>query len=42
MTSRASATRSWRHYEPRPCNCQQYIGPEPLGIVYAPEITDLR
>jgi len=36
------AERKPLHYEPRPCNCQQYIGPEPLGIVYAPEITDLR
>jgi hypothetical protein len=27
-------------YEPRPCACQQYIGPEPLGTVFAPEITD--
>jgi hypothetical protein len=28
-------------YEPRPCNCQQYVGPEPLGTVFATEITDL-
>ncbi|MCX4745556.1 hypothetical protein OG455_08470 [Kitasatospora sp. NBC_01287] len=25
-------------YESRPCNCQQYIGPEPLGTVFAAEI----
>ncbi|NEC15490.1 hypothetical protein G3I34_25120 [Streptomyces sp. SID8014] len=27
-------------FEERPCNCQRYVGPEPLGTVYAPEITD--
>ncbi|MFD9687067.1 hypothetical protein ACFWXO_15080 [Kitasatospora sp. NPDC059088] len=27
-------------YEPRQCNCQQYVGPEPLGTVFAPELTD--
>jgi hypothetical protein len=27
-------------YEPQPCNCQQYIGPEPLGTIFATEITD--
>lgn len=25
-------------YEIRRCTCQQYIGPEPLGTIYAPEI----
>lgn len=29
-------------YEPRPCNCQQYVGPEPLGTVFAPELVDPR
>ena len=28
-------------YEPRPCNCQQYIGPEPLATLYAQDLTDL-
>ncbi|MET9023467.1 hypothetical protein ABZV93_26190 [Actinopolymorpha sp. NPDC004070] len=27
-------------YEARQCNCQQYVGPEPLGTIYAPEIVD--
>ncbi|AUY47940.1 hypothetical protein [Streptomyces sp. CB01881] len=34
------AERKPLQYEPRPCNCQQYIGPEPLGTVFATEITD--
>jgi hypothetical protein len=25
-------------YEERRCNCQQYVGPEPLGTIYAPEV----
>lgn len=26
-------------YEERQCNCQRYIGPEPLGaVIYAPEV----
>ncbi|MFJ8472576.1 hypothetical protein [Kitasatospora sp. NPDC094011] len=29
-------------YEPKQCNCQQYVGPEPLGTVYAPELIDPR
>ncbi|MDH6135827.1 hypothetical protein P3T37_005244 [Kitasatospora sp. MAA4] len=36
------ADRKPLQYEPRPCNCQQYIGPEPLGTVFAAELTDLR
>lgn len=28
-------------YEPRPCNCQQYVGPQPLATLYAQELTDL-
>ncbi len=28
-------------YESRPCNCQQYIGPQPLPTLYAQELTDL-
>ena len=29
-------------YEPGQCNCQQYVGPEPLGTVYAQELIDPR
>jgi hypothetical protein len=29
-------------YEPGQCNCQQYVGPEPLGTVFAPELVDPR
>ncbi|CAM5517631.1 hypothetical protein BOQ63_037840 [Streptomyces viridifaciens] len=29
-------------YEAGQCNCQQYVGPEPLGTVYAPELIDPR
>ena len=29
-------------YEPRQCNCQQYVGPQPLATVYAEEIVDLE
>ncbi|MFF4605789.1 hypothetical protein ACFY12_23995 [Streptomyces sp. NPDC001339] len=36
------AERKPLRYEPRPCNCQQYIGPEPLGTVFAAEIVDPR
>ncbi|CAG7653163.1 conserved hypothetical protein [Actinacidiphila bryophytorum] len=36
------ADRKPVQYEPQQCNCQQYVGPEPLGTVFAPEITDLR
>jgi hypothetical protein len=36
------ADRKPLQFEARPCNCQQYIGPEPLGTVFAPEITDFR
>ncbi|MEV4613180.1 hypothetical protein AB0K43_11340 [Kitasatospora sp. NPDC049258] len=36
------AERKPLRYEPRPCNCQQYIGPEPLGTIFAPEIVDPR
>jgi hypothetical protein len=28
-------------YEPGPCNCQQYVGPQPLAQVYAEDLTDL-
>ncbi|MEW1721141.1 hypothetical protein [Streptomyces sp. NPDC093109] len=28
-------------YERRQCNCQQYVGPQPLSTVYADELTDL-
>ncbi|MGW5118545.1 hypothetical protein ACWEQ8_24370 [Streptomyces noursei] len=28
-------------YEARRCNCQQYVGPQPLSQVYAEELTDL-
>ncbi|WP_037605498.1 hypothetical protein [Streptacidiphilus rugosus] len=28
-------------YETKQCNCQRYVGPEPLGTVFAAEITDL-
>lgn len=34
------ADRRPLQYEARPCNCQQYIGPEPLGTVFAPELVD--
>ena len=34
------ADRKPLRYEARPCNCQQYIGPEPLGIVFAPTLID--
>ncbi|MFI0938401.1 hypothetical protein [Streptomyces sp. NPDC021020] len=36
------ADRQPLQFESQQCNCQQYVGPEPLGTVYAPEITDLR
>ncbi|MFB7667837.1 hypothetical protein ACFC1R_28600 [Kitasatospora sp. NPDC056138] len=36
------ADRKPVRYEPRPCNCQQYIGPEPLGTVFAAELIDPR
>lgn len=29
-------------YELRQCNCQQYIGPQPLSKIYADELTDLE
>ncbi|MEV6005927.1 hypothetical protein AB0M29_03905 [Streptomyces sp. NPDC051976] len=35
------ADRKPTHFEPGPCNCQQYVGPQPLSSVYAEEITDL-
>ncbi|MFI1103145.1 hypothetical protein [Streptomyces melanogenes] len=28
-------------YESGQCNCQQYVGPQPLSQVYAEELTDL-
>ncbi|WP_042407284.1 hypothetical protein [Streptacidiphilus carbonis] len=34
------AARKPLKYEARPCNCQQYIGPEPLGMVFAQDIVD--
>jgi len=27
-------------YSAQPCNCQQYIGPEPLGTIFAQDIVD--
>ncbi|WP_107073068.1 hypothetical protein [Streptomyces rubellomurinus] len=33
--------RPLRH-ELRACTCQQYVGPEPLGTVFAPELVDPR
>ncbi|WP_354643744.1 hypothetical protein [Kitasatospora camelliae] len=36
------ADRKPLRYEARPCNCQQYVGPEPLGTVFAQEIVDPR
>lgn len=36
------AERKPLQYEPQQCNCQQYVGPQPIGMLYAPEITDLR
>lgn len=35
------ADRKPTTYEPGTCNCQQYVGPQPLSQVYAEEITDL-
>ncbi|MFD7905544.1 hypothetical protein ACFV4F_15150 [Kitasatospora sp. NPDC059722] len=29
-------------FEPRQCNCQQYVGPEPLGTVFAQDLVDPR
>lgn len=28
-------------YTMKQCNCQQYIGPQPLSTIYADELTDL-
>ncbi|MFE7118134.1 hypothetical protein ACFU99_22220 [Streptomyces sp. NPDC057654] len=28
-------------YEPGVCNCQQYVGPQPLTTLYAQDLTDL-
>lgn len=28
-------------YEPGRCNCQQYVGPQPLTTLYAEDLTDL-
>ncbi|RDG35603.1 hypothetical protein [Streptomyces corynorhini] len=28
-------------YERRQCNCQQYVGPQPLSLIYADDLTDL-
>jgi hypothetical protein len=36
------ADRKPLRYESRPCNCQQYVGPELLSTVIAPEIVDPR
>lgn len=33
--------RKPKRYEPAQCNCQQYIGPQPLSRIYADDITDL-
>jgi hypothetical protein len=35
------ADRKPVRFEPGTCNCQQYVGPQPLSSVYAEEITDL-
>jgi hypothetical protein len=35
------AERKPIRFEPGTCNCQQYVGPQPLSSVYADEITDL-
>jgi hypothetical protein len=29
------------NYQPGQCNCQQYVGPQPLSQVYAEPLTDL-
>ncbi|MER7845039.1 hypothetical protein ABTZ03_13980 [Kitasatospora sp. NPDC096077] len=36
------AERRPARYEPKQCTCQQYVGPEPLGTVFAPELVDPR
>lgn len=35
------ADRKPVQYRPGTCNCQQYVGPQPLSTVYAEEIADL-
>lgn len=30
-----------KRYELAQCNCQQYVGPQPLSQIYADDITDL-
>lgn len=35
------ADRKPTHYEPGTCNCQQYVGPQPLAHVYAEDIADV-
>ncbi|MEV5507775.1 hypothetical protein [Streptomyces orinoci] len=35
------ADRKPVRFEPGRCNCQQYVGPQPLATVYAEELTEL-
>ncbi|WP_441249338.1 hypothetical protein [Kitasatospora sp. McL0602] len=35
------ADRNPTGYAPAPCTCQRYVGPEPLGTVYAPPLSEL-
>jgi len=35
------ADRKPTSYKPGTCNCQQYIGPQPLTTLYAEDITDI-
>jgi Arc/MetJ-type ribon-helix-helix transcriptional regulator len=41
MPSAWDAKRKPTAYEAGTCNCQQYVGPQPLGRVYAEEIADV-
>ncbi|MGF1430216.1 hypothetical protein [Kitasatospora sp. LaBMicrA B282] len=36
------ADRKPLRFEARQCNCQQYVGPEPLGTVFATDLVDPR
>ncbi|MFI9720437.1 hypothetical protein ACIHFE_12370 [Streptomyces sp. NPDC052396] len=35
------ADRKPVRFEPGQCNCQQYVGPQPLATLYAEELTEL-
>lgn len=35
------ADRKPIHFNPGTCNCQQYVGPQPLTTLYAEEIADV-